>query len=709
MRELAIDLETRSEQDIKFGGMHRYGLGKFFRIMIFGYQYSDMPEPVCVDLMAGEKVPQEVLDDLPNSRILKTAYNAPFEMWCIEQDFGIELDPTQWECTRIKAAMLGLPLSLDVVAKVLNLPQQKMSEGKALIKLFTMPQTVAAMKKNGGKTWINPEDEPEKWQTFKEYNIQDIKTEVAIRQKIAFFTIPAQEMELWYFDYRMNARGICLDEDFFERAITIYEENQIRMLEETQDITGVDNPNSAAQLKVWLSEMLQTEVTKLTKGEVEAMMKITDHADVLKVLKLRQQIAKSSIKKYFSMRKVICSDGRARGLIQFYGANRTGRFAGRLIQVQNLIKNFLKDLDLARSIVKNNDLSWLELMFGNVPDTLAQLIRTAFVPSEGNIFYIADFSAIEAVVIAWLAGEQWRLDVFNSHGMIYSASASKMFKVLLESITYLDEHGEEQRGPNYYLRAKGKVSELALGFQGGPNALINMGALNMGICDEAIRFGEHELAELLSVRTFIPFKISVDDIKRKRITLWKSAQWYFIMKELQHLVDVWRSENEQIVNLWYSLGNAAIECVRFNKPVRLQYGITFFMSHGVLFVKLPSGRYLSYMRPKIKMNRFGKAGLTYEGLEQKTNTWRTIDIYGGKWAENIVQAIARDCLAVSLLKWDKKGYDIVIHVHDEGVIDAPDKEGTLEDILAIMCEPIDWAPGLPLRAAGYKSAYYKKD
>ncbi|WP_291394830.1 DNA polymerase [Acinetobacter sp.] len=629
-------------------------------------------------------------DWLTNPDVLKTAHNANFERTCLSKYFGIELPAEQWQCTMVKAAMLGLPHSLDQVAKVLKLQHQKDAAGKALIKYFSMP--CKPTKANGmcTRNLPNPDKNEfykahgyldilddlelglisekevlkidslfqdycvtvnEKWQKFKDYCVQDVVVEQAIQNKIAFFQIPAFEKQLWNLDQKINDTGVLLDPVFINNAIAIDNSNKERLTTRAENLTGLDNPNSAAQLKEWLSAETGSEVTSLTKDAIPELLQNVNCEVVTEVLKLRQEMAKTSVKKYAAMLNGICADNRLRGLLQFYGANRTGRWAGRLVQVQNLPKNELKDLDLARQLVYSGDSDMVELMFDNVPDTLSQLIRTAFVAPMGSRFIVADFSAIEARVIAWLANEKWRLDVFNSHGKIYEASAAQMFKIPIEKVT---------KGST--LRQQGKVAELALGYQGGPNALIKMGALKMGIPE----------------------------------------------KELPKLVAMWRNANKKIENFWYTVQEAAQSAV-LGEPVTIKPGIKFYCKNNLLYIELPSGRTLCYLRPAIRKGKYGNDVICYEGMDQTTKKWCVQETYGGKLVENIVQAVARDCLAVALLRLDTAGYKIVMHVHDEVVLEVPEQFGSVDQVNKIMSEPIPWAAGLPLTADSYETFYYRKD
>lgn len=651
MRTLSIDIETYSSEDLTKSGVYRYAEAPDFAILLFGFAYDDDPVTV-IDLAQEEELPDGILEALMNENILKTAWNAAFEITCISSYFNLDLDVTQWECSMVKSAMLGLPLSLDMASKVLQLPEKKMKAGKALIRYFSVP--CKPTKVNQGRTRNLPHHDIDKWNLYKEYNGMDVEVERAIRRKIAFFDIPEKESQLWYLDQKINKRGVLLDMQLVSNAISMDESYRYELEKEAKEITGLDNPNSGAQLKAWLSDEMGEEIETLRKGDVPDLIKSTDDPKVVRLLELRQEMSKTSVKKYQAMANTVCADGRVKGLFQFYGANRTGRWAGRLVQMQNLPQNHLNDLELARELVKENELDIMKLTFGNVPDTLSQLIRTAFIASEGNTLYVADFSAIEARVIAWWAKEKWRLDVFNTHGKIYEASAAAMFGVPLESVT---------KGSD--LRQKGKVAELALGYQGGPGALTAMGALNMGLTEE----------------------------------------------ELPTLVSAWRRANKNIVQLWYAVESAAIETIKTGDPKTVN-GVTFYMRKGILFMGLPSGRSLSYLKPRVteKQTKVGlKEAIQFEGMNQTTKQWGVQDTYGGKLVENGVQAMARDCLGEKLPMIEDAGYPIVLHVHDEGGIDAPRNPDTLNHICEIMGRSIAWAPGLPLRADGYVTDFYKKD
>lgn len=649
MVALSIDIETYSSVDLPSCGVYAYASAPDFEILLFGYAIDDGSVKV-VDLSQGEEIPESVISDLFNPEVLKTAYNANFERTCLAKYFGKPMPPEQWQCTAVHALTLGLPGYLDGVAKVLKLEQQKDSAGKALIRYFCMP--CKPTKKNGGRTRNLPEHNAEKWKQFKEYCAQDVEVERDLRYKLSRYPIPKQEHKIWELDQKINDSGVLVDMQLVENAIACDEAYQESYFQETQKLTGLKNPNSVAQLKGWIKEATGETVKSLNKEKVEEMLEETECETVKRVLELRQRMGKTSIKKYQAMERAVCPDGRVRGLFQFYGANRTGRWAGRLVQVQNLPRNSMPDLDLARQLLKAGEFELLELLFDSVPDVLSQLIRTALIPSLGHRFIVSDFSAIEARVIAWLAGEDWRMDVFRSHGKIYEASASQMFKVPIEKIT--------KGSP---LRQKGKIAELALGYGGAAGALKAMGALEKGLKEE----------------------------------------------ELPGLVDTWRAANPAIVQFWWDIGNAAMDAVKNKSTVQVHHGIEFSYESGGLFLKLPSGRRLCYVQPQIKPHhKFNKPTVTFMGTEQGSN-WGRIETYGPKLVENIVQATARDCLAAALLRLDKAGYKIVMHVHDEAVLEMPDGEGSVEEAGEIMAQPLKWAPGLPLPADGFETGYYMKD
>ena len=645
MRTLSIDIETYSSTSIK-AGVHKYASAPDFEILLLAYAFDNEPVRI-VDLASGEALPEDLANalDKPEDYVL-TAFNASFERTCLPAAYS---NPALWDCTMVRCAMLGLPTSLDGAGKALSITQQKMAEGKALIKFFCEP--CKPTKTNGGRTRNLPHHDPDRWARFKEYCMRDVEAEREIRNKLLSFEIPQQEKDLWVLDQRINDRGVMVDRQLAEKAVELSGTYRQRLEAEAIRLTGLDNPNSVSQLLQWLGrEGVETET--LTKKDVPALLAKAEDATVRRVLEIRQEMSKSSVKKYDAMLKSIGDDGRIRGLLQYYGATRTGRWAGRMVQVHNLPRNDMKELDLARNLVKQGDLNALELLFGNVPDVLSQLIRTAFIAKPGCTFAVCDFSAIEAVVLAWLADEEWRMDVFRTHGKIYEASASKMFNVAIESI--------DKKSP---LRQKGKVAELALGYQGGPNALKTMGALDMGLKED----------------------------------------------ELKPLVDAWRAANKKIVSLWYQMDEAAKLAISEKREVPVAKGVAFYIEKQVLSMRLPSGRSLRYPGAHLAEGKYGKV-IKFKGMDQTTKQWGIQDTYGGKLVENAVQAIARDCLAEAMLGvslFEK----IVMHVHDEIIVEANHNTsaGVLDYMHRVMSKPIPWAPGLPLKAEGYVTDYYKKD
>lgn len=657
MTHLSIDIETYSSVDIGKAGAYAYAQSPDFEILLFAYSLNGEPVQI-VDLAQGEKIPNNIVKALNNPLVIKHAYNAAFEWYCLNRA-GYETPIEQWQCTMFHGLYCGYTAGLDLTGKVLGLPQdkQKLTTGKALIRYFCVP--CKPSKSNGGRTRNLPKHDLDKWRLFKEYCVQDVVTEMEIEKRLSSFPVPKSEQEQWQMDIKMNAFGINLDKDLIDGALYIDSAITEELTEEAKSITGLSNPNSAQQLGRWLEDKTGLAIDNLQKETVKDLIDTIEDKDAKRVLKIRQELSKTSVKKYVAMDTAMGEDGRVRGLLQFYGANRTGRWAGRLVQVQNLPRNYIETLDLARDLVKSRNIDALKLIYGNIPDTLSQLIRTAFIPSQGNKFVVADFSAIEARVIAWLAGEQWRQEVFATHGKIYEASASQMFGVPIEKI--------KKGNPEYALRQKGKIAELALGYQGGVGALKSMGALNMGLSED----------------------------------------------ELPDTVRRWRESNKRIVDLWFSLENAAIQVMETAKPVgvkglilaregELMYGQDF------LTVTLPSGRKLFYPKPFLKENDFGKVAVHYHGMNQTTKKWEVLGTYGGKLTENIVQAIARDCLAVTLKRVQNLGLQTVMHIHDEVVIDAPDS-ASLKEVCDIMAEPIEWAPGLILKGAGFEGQYYMKD
>ena len=653
MNVLGIDLETYSSVDIKTCGVYRYVESPDFEILLFGYAFDDDPVTV-IDLTAYEDVPSDVVKALTDSSITKTAYNANFERTCLAKYFNIQCDPLQWRCTAVWSLALGLPGKLEEVAEVLKLQAQKDVKGKALIKYFSEP--CKPTKANGQRTRNYPHYAPEKWEEYKAYNKQDVVVERAVRHKLERFPVPEHEWRLWALDQKINGRGVRLDPVLFRQAINCDEQYEERLVREAQEITGLDNPNSLQQLKEWLANRGLDTPDGLSKDYMPALLDAAPDDETRRVLELRQEMGKTSVDKYNAMDRSMCADERARGLLQFCGATRTWRWAGRLIQVQNLPQNKFEDLALARETLRSGDFELLEMLFGAPPFVLSQLIRTAFIPSEGCRFIVSDFSAIEARVIAWLADEQWVLDVFRGDGKIYEATAAQMFKVPFETIT--------KGHANYALRPKGKVATLACGYQGGPNALIAMGALKGGISEE----------------------------------------------ELPGLVKQWRQANPNIVKLWYAAEEAAIRAVQEKTTVKLAHGVHYRYDAGMLFADLPSGRSLAYINPRIKPEpKFNKDGLVFDGMDQVKKKWMSHRTYGGRLVENLVQAIARDCLAESMMRLDAEGYKTVMHVHDEVVLDVPMGTGSVEHVTAVMGKPISWAPGLPLRAAGFECDFYMKD
>lgn len=646
MKTLSIDIETYSDVQLPKTGVYRYCESDNFEILLFAYSVDSQPVQV-IDLACGETIPEEIIAALEDDAVIKWAFNAAFERICLSRFLGYPtgtyLSPESWRCSMIWAATIGLPLSLEGVGAVLDLEKQKLTEGKDLIKYFCQP--CAATKSNGGRTRNRPFHAPDKWEAFKRYNIRDVETETCIQHKLRKFPVPDEVWEEYHIDQEINDRGVRLDMELVQQAIAMDTRSREELTAAMKDMTALENPNSVQQMKQWLSDN-GIETDSLDKKAVAELLK--DAPDNLAdVLTLRQQLAKSSVRKYQAMEKTVCSDGRARGMFQFYGANRTGRFSGRNIQLQNLPQNHLPDLSEARSLVRSGDFDGVELLYEDVPDTLSQLIRTAFIPRENALFYVADFSAIEARVIAWFAGESWRQRVFEKGGDIYCASASQMFKVPVE-----------KHGINGHLRQKGKIAELALGYGGSVGALKAMGALDMGLSED----------------------------------------------ELPALVDAWRQANPRIVEFWWAVDRAVMEAVKY-KHTTTDYGLTFSCKSGMLFITLPSGRKLAYVKPKIGTNKFGGSCITYEGVGS-TKKWERLDSYGPKFVENIVQATARDilCYAMKTLRC----CSIVMHIHDELVIEA-DPKVSLEAICEQMSRTPSWAKGLLLRADGYTTPFYKKD
>lgn len=656
-KHLSIDIETKSSVDIGKAGLYRYAQSEDFEILLFAYQLGEESVRV-VDLANGEKIPEIIQLMLMDPKVAKHAYNAAFEWYCLNRA-GYTTPLDQWRCTMMHGLYCGYTAGLDATGKAIGLPQdkQKMTVGKALIRYFCVP--CKPTKSNGNRTWNLPRHAPEKWELFKEYCKQDVVTEHEIWKRLNYFPVPEEEQKLWQQDIRMNVFGVKVDTALTEGALAIDSRSVQELTEEAVRLTGLSNPNSPAQLMAWLREQTGDDIQNLTKDTVSELLQREYPQPVKRMLEIRQQLGKTSVKKYVAMETAKGTDDRIRGLTQFYGANRTGRWAGRLVQMQNLPRNYLSTLDYARNLVKAKNYTGLKMLYGNVPDTLSQLIRTAFIPSEGNKFVVADFSAIEARVIAWLAGEQWVNEVFATHGKIYEATASQMFHVPIEKII--------KGNPEYGLRQKGKVATLALGYQGGTAALIAMGALNMGLTEE----------------------------------------------ELPDIVQRWRSANPRIRDLWYAVEQAALTTMLTAQPQGInglifRYEGELMYGQSFLTVQLPSGRKLYYPKPFLKENQFGKMAIHYYTVGQQTRKWEVTSTYGGKMTENIVQAIARDCLAETLRRIDKLGLQVVFHVHDEVIIDAP-MDLTVEEVCDLMAEPISWAPGLLLRGAGFESTYYMKD
>lgn len=645
MDTLSIDLETYSSVNISKAGVYRYSQSDDFEILLFAYSVDGGPVKV-VDFANDEVLPKEIHYALLDDKVIKTAFNAAFERVCLSRYLGLNgfLNPKAWRCTMVWAATLGLPLSLEGVGTVLGLDRQKLSEGKNLIRYFCVH--CQPTKVNGGRTRNLPINEPDKWSAFKSYNVRDVEVELSIQDKLSRFPVSQDIWEDYWLDQEINDRGIALDLEMVTHALALDKRSKMAISSGLKDITGLENPNSVLQMREWLIGQ-GLEVESLGKDAVAQLVNSTDNEKLKQVLLLRQQLAKSSVKKYQAMANVACKENRAHGMFQFYGANRTGRFAGRLIQLQNLPQNHMSDLGHARALVKSGDFDSLELLYNSITDTLSELIRTAFIPRQGKKFIVSDFSAIEARVIAWLAGEKWRADVFKNGGDIYCASASQMFGVPVE-----------KHGVNGELRQKGKIAELALGYGGSVGALKTMGAITMGLEED----------------------------------------------ELQPLVNTWRSANPNITALWWSVDKAAKDCIKQHTRTHT-HGIEFIYQSGMMFIKLPSGRKLAYVKPKIGENRFGGESVTYEGVGA-TKKWERIESYGPKFVENIVQAIARDILCFAMQ--NLRHYDIVGHVHDEIIFEV-DKSIKVEEICQQMSVSPSWAKDLLLNADGYECEFYQKD
>ncbi len=659
MKVISIDIETFSGADLKKSGVYKYAESPDFEILLFAYSVDGGPVEI-VDLASGEEIPEYIIDELlyNQNKVSFQAYNAQFERVCLGAHFGFTLNPNYWECTQVHAAYLGYPFGLDLVSSIMKLKQRKDVAGNALIRYFSMP--CKPTKANGYRTRNLPEHAPEKWAAFKEYCKQDVRTEQAVKAKISAFPLPAKEKKLYVLDQYINDKGVKLDRKLIESAMFIDAQNSAENTERAKELTGLENPNSVSQLKKWFLDTSEIEIDSLSKGVVSGLIdeiKELSHDDnltALEVLELRRDMSKSSIKKYSAMRSYMCEDERARGLLQFYGANRTGRWAGRGIQVQNLARISVKDIATVRGIFRRGDYALAGMVYSNISAMLSQLIRTAFIASPGNRLIVSDFSAIEARVIAWIAGEKWRLEVFKTHGKIYEASAAKMFKIPIEKV-------------DKATRQRGKVAELALGYQGGKGALITMGALEMGLQES----------------------------------------------ELNGIVKAWRRANPAIVDLWYAVEDKAVRAImhpghyfKFTFDAG-RAAIRFIVEKNILFIELPSGRRLSYLNPSFRKGIFGDVTI-YWGLND-VKKWARLDTYGGKLVENIVQAVARDLLAEKMLVLHESGYPVAMHVHDEVIIDMPKGVGSVETVTALMSSPVAWAPGLPLNAESYENEFYKKD
>lgn len=664
IHHLSIDLETFSSAPIAKTGAWRYIASPDFEILLFAYSVDGSPVQI-IDVACGETVPSWLIDALHDPDYIKHAYNAPFEFGCLSKYYG-QMVPDQWRCTMFHGLYSGYTAGLEATGKALGLPEdkQKLSIGKALIRYFCVP--CKPTRVNGGRTRNRPHHDPEKWKLFKEYCCQDVVTEMEIEKRLSTFPIPDFVQKQWETDLRINMRGVAVDMELCQGAISVGESSTNALMEEATRISGLRNPNSVKQLVEWLNaEMGTDDVENLRKETVVELLGRDNTAPVRRMLEIRQELGKTSTKKYDAIEACVCPDRRVRGLLQFYGANRTGRWAGRLVQVQNLPRTYLTELDLARDLVKAESRDGLRFVFGNVPDTLSQLIRTAFIATPGNVLIDADFSAIEARVISWLAGEEWRLEVFRTHGKIYEASASQMFHIPIEKI--------KKGNPEYSYRARGKVAELALGYQGGVGAMRRM---DVG----------HNLDDL------------TDD-------------------EVQDIVDKWREANSKIRDLWWEMDGAATQVIAYGGQVRVKC-LTLAREYDpmqgqyCMTILLPSGRKLYYINPSVGQNKWGNPSITYMGVDQTTKKWKPIETYGGKLVENCVQAIARDCLAEAIEHLEAAGFPIVFHIHDEVVIDTKpfdSPEVMLQMVEDIMTRPIPWAPGLPLNADGWVGEFFKKD
>jgi len=660
MKHLSIDLETYSSVNIRKSGAYKYVQSPDFEILLFAYSLDGCPVEI-VDLAQGELLPEWLYAAIKNPEYIKHAYNASFEWYCLSKFCGVMLPVDQWRDTMLHGLYCGFTAGLDATGKALGLPaeKQKLAVGKSLIRYFCVPCNPT--QSNGGRTRNLPKHDPEKWELFKTYCCQDVATEMEIERRLSNFPVPDAVERQWQTDLTINARGVAVDMAMVQGAIEIGNSTRDNLMTEAVSITGLENPNSVAQLSGWLEKATDTQVSDLRKDTVASMLKsqaITGEAE--RMLEIRQELGKTSTKKYDAIQAAVCADGRVRGLLQFYGANRTGRWAGRLVQVQNLPRTYISFLPWAKQAVRDRQTDKLRAMYGSVPDTLSQLIRTSFVASEGNKLVDADFSSIEARVISWLAGEQWRLEVFRTHGKIYEASASQMFGVPIERI--------KKGNPEYALRQRGKVAELALGYQGSSGALIAMGALDMGIPED----------------------------------------------DLPDIVSRWREANKRIVDLWYSLESAAVSVIQTGHQAGVN-GILFSREFDLendldfLTITLPSKRKLFYARPELGTNQWGRPSIAYYGVNQTTKQWTPLETYGGKLVENIVQAIARDCLATAIEHLEVAGFPVVFHIHDEVVVDCPESQADLDAVVKIMTTPIPWAPNLPLNADGWVGDFFRKD
>ena len=645
MKKLSIDIETFSDIDLIKCGVYKYADSPAFEILLFAYSIDD-GEINIIDLVNGEELPEEIAEAIKSDTVIKTAFNAQFERVCLSKHLGILLDPSSWYCTAVQAAELSLPSSLADVGAALGLERQKMTEGKELIKYFCV--SCKPTKSNGGRTRNMPGDAPEKWALFKEYCKRDVDVERQIAKKLEMYPISESEHRLYVLDQRINDRGVLVDLELARQAVKLNSIQTAVATEQAYTLTGLENPNSVAQLKAWLTEN-GVEIESLSKKAVAALADETD-GDIQEMLHLRLLMSKTSVKKYEAVMRSVCRDNRVRGMMRFCGASRTGRWSGNILQPQSLPQNHLPDLTLARDIVKDGDFEMLNMTFGNVPNALSELIRTVLIPKPNHRFIVADFSAIEARVLSWLAGEQWRLDTFRNGGDIYCASASQMFRVPVE-----------KHGVNGHLRQKGKISELACGYGGSVGALKNMGAVEMGVPED----------------------------------------------ELPGLINDWRNANPHIVKLWTEVGNTAMKAIKEKTIVSLGK-LVFMYERGILFIRLPSGRRLSYIKPRIGTNRFGGDSITYMGVGA-SKKWERLETFGGKLVENIVQAIARDLLASAMMNVANAGYNIVFHVHDEIIAEAPDGQGSVDEMCMLMSINPDWADGIPLSADGYECEYYRKD